>query len=241
MRDQKLKLNQQSPSTRLRASARALRACGLAALALSTILGATGCRTTYGASTASWTQAQAVQLQKAGDRLNVPVRTEAMVQFAQFGSTIFAAPAANLETVSAARYAEGVDLGVAYIDTPGDAAAGGSALKDFYKIRAFASGAPAAGRVEGRVQLIDAGGRAVSELPATIEFQAPQASSNERSLVLLSGQPTDAPALANGATQVLVTENWINTKVRIKFGHPIIVYNAATLKKPGPGPIAERQ
>jgi hypothetical protein len=85
-----------------------------------------------------------------------------MVQVTQNRATLFIAPAANLETIPATRYPDGVDLGVAYVDSRGK-----TLPRGFYKLRAVAASARQVGTVEGRVQLVNMESQVVAKLPAT--------------------------------------------------------------------------
>jgi hypothetical protein len=131
-------------------------------------LPATGCRsTTRGFDNASrWTAAQAELLRGAGERLGVPVRTEAMLNLAQGGASLSTAPAANFETIPATELPRGVTFAVATVDSPDQGVPKGT-----YALRAFAEPRQV-GTVEGRVQLVDAGGRVAGELPARIEIES---------------------------------------------------------------------
>ncbi len=145
---------------------RALRCFGF----LSLCLLAVGCKIGRPEpTTAAWTVQQARELRQAGERLGVPVRTEGMAGLTEGSAALFAAPAVNLETVPAARYAEGVDLGVAYFDLPGPLALQGSSSlnvpKGFYKLRVFTDKGRQPEDLRGHLELIDAQGRTVVVLP----------------------------------------------------------------------------
>jgi|GEM_PF-2536030 len=131
-------------------------------------LAGNGCRTASKNEVASsaWTQAQAALLSQAGERLGVPVQTGQMVHFAQAGAALSTAPAANLDTIPATELPRGVNVAVAYVDSPG-----GNVPRGFYTVRAFAD-ARQVGALEGRVQLVDAQGRIASEGPATFEIHS---------------------------------------------------------------------
>ena len=149
----------------------------LLALLLLGTMTASGCKSGGTAPTPTdWTREQARALRLAGEQLGVPVRAEGMVQFAQGGAVLFVAPAANLESIPATRYSNGVDLGASYLDLPGRIAAPGEAgvtvPKGYYKLRAFADDVRQVGKVGGHVQLIDASGRTVAELPADMEIRS---------------------------------------------------------------------
>src|SRR5258707_12112676 len=98
----------------------------LLALSLLGAVSASACRTDEADRTpADWTKQQARELRLAGERLGVPIRTESMVQFAQFGAAGVAAPPPNLETIPATPYPAGADIGVPYLDLPGPGSAKG--------------------------------------------------------------------------------------------------------------------
>lgn len=105
-------------------------------------------------------------LRQAGERLQVPVRTESTVHFAQDGVSWFAASAANLESLPATELSGGVNVGVAYFDLPDQ-----KFPKGFYKIRASAD-VKQVGRVDAKGQLINDKGEIVGEMRATIDVKS---------------------------------------------------------------------
>jgi hypothetical protein len=115
---------------------------------------------------ASDTAEQAKLIHQAGERMKVPVRTERMVYVAQAGALLVSAPAANLEGIPATELPHGVNLGISYFDLPGQ-----KIPKGYYKMRVLAD-VKQVGRIEGRVQIINAKGEIVAQLPATIEVKS---------------------------------------------------------------------
>jgi len=144
--------------------------CVLMTLAILGLIGLAGggCRTasTNDVAGSAWTRAQAALLSQAGERLGVPVQTERMVHFAQAGAALSTAPAANLDTIPATELPRGVNVAVAYVDSPG-----ANVPTGFYTVRAIAD-ARQVGTIEGRVQLVDARGRVASESPASFDIQS---------------------------------------------------------------------
>jgi hypothetical protein len=167
---------------------------GLLALALLAAVGAGGCAASGAKPAEGWSRKPDVgDLREAGKRLGVPIRSEGTLQFTQRGATLLAAPAANLETIAPPRYASGVDLGVAYLDLPGPVDAGGTSRvripKGFYKLRAFADEVRQVGKVGGHVQLMNAEGRVLAELPADVDIRSlilPPEAATERTLLTIN-------------------------------------------------------
>ncbi|HTQ80657.1 MAG TPA: hypothetical protein VMM92_11715 [Thermoanaerobaculia bacterium] len=133
------------------------------------LLATAGCLSHRAETDATWTARHAEELRQAGQRLGVPVRPAAMVQFADAGMVLFTAPAANLETIPPARYPAGVDLGVAYLETLAPVVTEDSSEvkipKGFYKLRAFSAKRGDSGP-GSHLQLIDSSGGIVADLPA---------------------------------------------------------------------------
>jgi len=150
---------------------------GLLALALLAAVGAGGCAM-GGAKPAAGgpRKLEAGDLREAGQRLGVPIRPAGMLHLSQGRATLSAAPAANLETIDPPRYASGVDLGVAYLDLPGKVDVGGASRvpipQGFYKLRAFADDVRQVGKTGGHVDLLNAQGRTVAQLPAEVEIRS---------------------------------------------------------------------
>jgi hypothetical protein len=103
-------------------------------------------------------------IRQASERLGVPIRTERMVTVSQGGATFLTAPAANLESVPATELPRGVDVAVAYLDSPGQTYPAG-----FYILHGVAN-AQQPGTVEGRIQLLDANRRVAGDIPARFEI-----------------------------------------------------------------------
>jgi hypothetical protein len=140
------------------------------------VVAASGCLSRGAARTAAaGTARHAEELRQAGERLGVPVRTAQMVELADGGAELVAAPAIHLETIPATRYPAGIDLGVAYLDLPRPVVVQGSSnvniQKGFYKLRAFTEEGRQTGRIGGHAQLIDAAGGIVADLPAEAVVQ----------------------------------------------------------------------
>jgi hypothetical protein len=145
----------------------------------------------------SWVKQGAEELRRHAERLGVPVRTEGMVQFSQLGVALLAAPATGLEAIPATRYPEGVDLGAAYLDLPGKVSTRDGAPLDipggFYRLRAVAAEAREVGKVGGRVQLVNAEGRVVAEVPADFEIRSltvPPEAQTQRTVLALTAEPS---------------------------------------------------
>ncbi len=100
-----------------------------------------------------------------------------MVELADGGAELVAAPAIHLETIPATRYPAGVDLGVAYLDLPRPVVVQGSSNvnipRGFYKLRAFTEDVRRPGRISGHAKLIDAAGGIVADLPVEAVIQSP--------------------------------------------------------------------
>jgi hypothetical protein len=171
---------------------------------------AVGACETREAEGAGWTQTQADQIRRAGEQLGIPVRTDRMVHFAQGGATFFTAPAESLETVPAAALPRGVNLGVAYLDIPGDSLAAG-----FYGLQVFADPRQV-GTVAGRLQWIGADGKVAAEVPATVNLRSlapPERTATPSTITLSAPCPSDTenvPPGCVGPYRVCYT-SWIGT------------------------------
>ncbi|MBV8516412.1 MAG: hypothetical protein JO197_03315 [Acidobacteria bacterium] len=140
-----------------------------------TVAALTGCscsRTaaprTIADATRQWTSETEQMLRDEANRLGVPLQTTPMVHYAQWGAAFYTAPAAGLEKVAPADFSRGVNLGVAYVDSPGQSFPAG-----YYSLRAFAD-PRAPGDVDGRLQIIDTGGKVAAEVPATLTVESMQ-------------------------------------------------------------------
>jgi len=140
----------------------------LIVLTVSLVTLAAGCRSAcpksagdIASATTQWTKTTEVLLRDAGDRLGVPLQTKQMVHYAQWGASFYTAPAADFDNVPATALPRGVNVGVAYVDSPGQ-----SYPKGYYSLRAFAN-PTGIGDTEGKLQLIDTAGKVAAEMPAT--------------------------------------------------------------------------
>jgi hypothetical protein len=144
-------------------------------------IAATGCCTGSGskgrgidAATSNWTKETESLLKQAGEQAGVPLQTKSMVHYAQWGASFYTAPAASFETSAATELVRGVDLGVAYVDSPGQ-----KYPKGYYTLKAFANPTQP-GEVNGTIQVIGADGRAAAELPATVTVDSMSAPAQQR-------------------------------------------------------------
>jgi hypothetical protein len=133
----------------------------------------TGCSSSRSAAprtiadaTKQWTSETERMLRDEANRLGVPLQTTPMVHYAQWGAAFYTAPAAGLETVAPADFSRGVNLGVAYVDSPGQSFPAG-----YYSLRAYADPRQP-GDVDGRLQIIDTSGKVAAEVPATLTVDA---------------------------------------------------------------------
>ena len=152
-----------------------LRKSGLRALVLLAAAGAVGFAAGGGRSAeGAPPKVGAGDLQAAVRKLGVAIRPEGRLELYQNRTTVWAAPAANLETIAAPSYGKGVDLGAAYLDLPGPVETkGGSRVKvakGFYRVRAVADDVQRVGKTGGHVLLVNAQGRTVAELPADVDI-----------------------------------------------------------------------
>jgi hypothetical protein len=143
---------------------RIIRSIVSAGAGLALILGAGGCqsasRTSIEDATKQWTKQTEQLLSNAGDRLGVPVQTTQMVHYAQWGASFYTAAAAKLDTVPAGELRNGVDIGVVYVDSPGQ-----TFPKGYYRLRGIAD-ARQPGDLQGTIQVIGTDGTVASEIPA---------------------------------------------------------------------------
>jgi hypothetical protein len=180
-------------------------------ICLAMILG--GCHSTggYGRPTDSL-NTQTALLRAASERLGVPVRTERMVTVSQGGATLLTAPAANLEAVPATELPQGVDVAVAYLDSPRQPFPAG-----FYTLRGFAD-AREPGTVEGRMDVVDANRQVVGQLPARFEiFSMTLPDRPERLVTNVSFHSSRLAGHCNPATETCYccTNGWIVCTSRI--------------------------
>lgn len=141
-------------------------AFGLVVVAL--ILLAAACQSTRSDinGVAIWPRTQAQEISRAAGYLGVQVETENMVSVSQGGATLSTATIRSWRSTPATELPNGVNYAVAYLNSPGQRFPAG-----YYTLRAFAN-PHGVGQVEGRVQVIDATGRTVNEVPATIDISS---------------------------------------------------------------------
>lgn len=156
-------------------------AAGVLALGL-LILGASGCRqpNTNQSGQATTNQSPGDQLLKASRDAAVNVHKEEVFTLSRGTETITAAPIAGWEQIPATALANGVEFAYAYISMEEPRVPAG-----YYRLKGFAR-ASQPGTVEGRVQLIDQGGRVAAELPSQVEIHTmtvPAEASRSRSFI----------------------------------------------------------
>lgn len=144
-----------------------------------------------------WTDQHTHELHQAAEALNVAVRAEARVLYAQSGATMIATPAANLETIPATNYPQGVDLGTVYLDLAHPLGTRDAARHRIppgtYRARAISPEVREPGKLEGHVQLVDAAGHVAAELPANFDVRSlrvPPEARNQRTLISVTTKPT---------------------------------------------------
>lgn len=104
----------------------------------------------------------------AAEERGISVDTEGMLTVVREGVTFAAATISGFEQVPARDLPSGVDFGFVFLDAPGSNLATG-----YYTLRASADeGDIQVGRFGGTVELVDAGGKVVANLPATIDAQS---------------------------------------------------------------------
>lgn len=108
--------------------------------------------------------AQAAQIREAGQRLGVPVQLDRMTYVSQANAALLTAPVQGLENVPATALPNGVDVAVAYLDSPGQRYPAG-----YYRLRGVAQPREP-GTVQGTLQVIDSGNTVVAELPARYDI-----------------------------------------------------------------------
>lgn len=155
---------------------------GLALITLAFVV--TGCKTTgHKTSTPTWPQAQAREIQAAAARLGVPVETENMINYSRGGTVFSTATARSWRSTPATELSRGVTFAVAYLDSPGQ-----NIPAAYYSLRAFAD-PNGPGTYEGRIEVINASGTVVRQVPATIGVQ---------SMTVPSGADRISPRIAVG-------------------------------------------
>ena len=132
------------------------------------VIAASGCRSGrggdggFGSETERWSRVQAELLREASRSLGVPVQIENISQFSEGGATLITAPAEGLERVPATELPRGVNLGVAYVNSPGQSFPAGA-----YALRVSAPD-PRIGENQGVIHLINANGSRVAQMAARI-------------------------------------------------------------------------
>jgi len=167
-------------------------------VAVAVFAGITGCRSASSAplsiseidgATKKWTEQTERLLTAAGNQLGVPVQTQPMVHYAQWGASFYIATAEKLDTTTATDLKNGVDLGVMYVDSPGQ-----SYPKGYYRLRGVAD-AQQPGDVKGTIQVISGDGRVASELPATytVDSMEPPALARKATDISIAALPCTQP------------------------------------------------
>lgn len=106
------------------------------------------------------------QLLQASRAAGVNVHKEEVFTLSRGTETITAAPIAGWEQIPATALANGVEFAYAYISMEEPRVPAG-----YYRLKGFAR-ASQPGTVEGRIQLIDQGGRVAAELPSQVEIHS---------------------------------------------------------------------
>lgn len=125
------------------------------------------------------------QLVKASKDAGVNVHAEEVFTLSRGGETITGAPIVGWEQIPATAHVNGVEFGYAYIATEEPRIPAG-----YYRLKGFANPSQV-GTVEGRVQLIDQGGRVAAELPSQVEIHSmtvPPEAARSRSFVTAIAQ-----------------------------------------------------
>ena len=125
------------------------------------------------------------QLIKASKDAGVNIHPEEVFTLSRGGETITGAPIVGWEQIPATAHANGVEFGYAYIATEEPRIPAG-----YYRLKGFVK-ASQVGTAEGRVQLIDQGGRVAAELPSQVEIHSmtvPPEAARARSFVTALAQ-----------------------------------------------------
>ena len=120
------------------------------------------------------------QLVKASKDAGVNVHPEEVFTLSRGAESITGAPIVGWEQIPATALANGVEIGYAFISTEEPRIPSG-----YYKLKGFANPTQV-GRVDGRVQLIDQGGKVAAELPSQVEIHSmtvPEEAARSRSFV----------------------------------------------------------
>lgn len=146
------------------------------------------------------------QLVKASKDAGVNIHAEEVFTLSRGGETITGAPIVGWEQIPATAHANGVEIGYAYISSEEPRIPAG-----YYKLKGFANPSQV-GTVEGRVQLIDQGGKVAAELPSQVEIHSmtvPPEAARSRSFVT---------AVADGNRNVI----WFRCPNGVCFRFPIL-------------------
>ena len=125
------------------------------------------------------------QLVKASKDAGVNIHPEEVFTLSRGGETITGAPIAGWEQIPATAHANGVEFAYAYISTEEPRISAG-----YYKLKGFVQ-ANQVGATEGRIQLIDQGGKVAAELPSQVEIHSltvPPEAARSRSFVTAIAQ-----------------------------------------------------
>jgi hypothetical protein len=161
------------------------------------------------AATANWTRETESLLTKAASQAGVPLDTRSMVHYAQWGASFYTAPAAGFETSAAADLVRGVDLGVAYVDSPGQ-----KYPKGYYTLKAFANPTQP-GDVNGTIQVIGADGRTAAELPATVSVDSISAAARQSAPTDVSIAAAPCGRFPNVIVNCIHWTTWANANLRV--------------------------
>jgi hypothetical protein len=151
-------------------------------------------------------QSPGEQLVKASKDAGVNIHPEEVFTLSRGSETITGAPIVGWEQIPATAHANGVEFGYAYISTEEPRIPAG-----YYKLKGFVQ-ASQVGTVDGRVQLIDQGGKVAAELPSQVEIHSltvPAEAARSRSFVT---------ALADGGRNLI----WFRCPNGVCFRMPIL-------------------
>ena len=157
-----------------------LFAAGVLSISL-LLLAGSACQPTASPTNATTqNQTPAEQLIKASKDAGVNVHPEEVFTLSRGTETITGAPIVGWEQIPATAHANGVEFGYAYISSEEPRIPAG-----YYRLKGFANPSQV-GTVEGRIQLIDQGGRVAAELPSQVEIHSmtvPAEAARSRSFV----------------------------------------------------------
>lgn len=145
------------------------------------LLGGSACQPTASPTNSSGqAQSPGEQLVKASKDAGVNIHPEEVFTLSRGTETITGAPIAGWEQIPATAHANGVEIGYAFISSEEPRIPAG-----YYRLKGFVQ-ANQVGRTEGRVQLIDQGGKVATELPSQVEIHSltvPAEAARSRSFV----------------------------------------------------------